>query len=139
MQKMKLDPKGFEINLTTFVVGYHDYASILYEHGTPPRKIVTIKYSTEPTRYEDLSAIAGLDYKETKGSFKITIGGALSKEIRVPILSSTADFSQRFSKDFLVKFAEDVHRTSYQRITLTNFLRTPISNSLPAGVTGLFL
>lgn len=136
----KLDKKGFEIVPNTYTIGYNSYASIYYEISTPSKKDLSFKYATEDisssaTRRSEFAAIEGVDYTKTTGSVTIKAGQTRSSEIRISLLSSV-DFSLVSEKKFSLRFLPNV-RT--ETITITNKLRTPISNVLPASVPNLAL
>jgi predicted chitinase len=132
----KLDKQGFEIIPDTYVHGYHRSASVLYKQPSETTgRSTTVKYATLAPLSE-YYAQERVDYKVTQGSFTIKPGG--TKEILIPLLP-TADFSRSSEKPLRIRFDTPLTANIVKRINLVNYLQTPISNSLPASVTGLVL
>lgn len=133
-----LDLNGFEIVVNTFVEGYHQEIPIssIYQPGNPLPPAIR----AQPIQYSTSSGTAteAIDYVPITGTIALTNLERV-EEITVPILDD--ELTESDEHLFLQFFNPVNFRWSdfNQTFTITDTLRTPLTNSLPDRVENLQL
>jgi len=133
-----LDLNGFEIVVNTFVEGYHREISIssIYQPGNPLSPAIR----AQPIQYSTSSGTAteAIDYIPVSGTIAPTHLEPVG-EITIPIVD---DDLNEPDEHFFLQFSNPVNfkwSDFDQTFTITDTLRTPLTNSLPDRVENLQL